>query len=165
MNSSLFSVATFTGDHIVSPRSGLVRITESRYRVITSQLVKHEPVAIPQPNSSTEQSKALSKLEDFTRSSTNGGSDIVPQVAGTLVMTCVSTPEKEDRATLTEPVETEEKGVIARVSTQEQAVCTNPMMVDQSTTTTAAEDQPTIRQLGVTDETDSAGDSGENVLL
>ncbi|CAI8046777.1 von Willebrand factor A domain-containing protein 3B [Geodia barretti] len=160
---SLFSVTTFNGDHVISSRSGLVRITESRYRAITNQLVKH-PIQQPlDPISTTQQ--AIATQETIIKvgcNSTDGGSETASQVASNEATPCSSyhtTLEKRDRGTSTESVETKEKGIIAQVSTQEQAVCTNPQTVDQSTTTsigTAREGKSTTTELRLGDETDSA---------
>ena len=169
---SLFSVTTFNGDHVISSRSGLVRITESRYRAITNQLVKH-PIQQPlDPISTTQQ--AIATQETIIKvgcNSTDGGSETASQVASNEATPCSSyhtTLEKRDRGTSTESVETKEKGIIAQVSTQEQAVCTNPQTVDQSTTTsigTAREGKSTTTELRLGDETDSAESTGDLALI
>ena len=161
----LFSVKTFSGDHIVCPRSGLVRITESRYKVITSQLVvKH----MNQSCTTTQRTISFaSRLEESADNSTDHGSELalVSSSEAIPVSLCHSMPEKEDRATSTEPVETKEKGIIAQVCTEEQAVSTDPQMVDQSTITSMSEsadqDMPTTNQSTLEDETDNAESPGD----
>jgi hypothetical protein len=162
---SLFSVTTFNGDHVVSSRSGLVRITESRYKAITNQLVKQHTNQPLHPISTTQQAIATQETIIQVCSSTDGGSETASEFAGNEATPCSSyhtALEKMDRGTSTESVETKEKGIIAQVSTQEQAVCTNPQTVDQSTTTriggrhAAREGKPSTKELPLEDETDSA---------
>ena len=160
----------------MSSRSGLVRITESRYKAITNQLVKQHTNQPLHPISTTQQAIATQEtiIQVGHCSSTDGGSETASEFAGNEATPCSSyhtALEKMDRGTSTESVETKEKGIIAQVSTQEQAVCTNPQTVDQSTTTriggrhAAREGKPSTKELPLDDETDSAESLGDLALI
>ena len=161
-----FSVTAFDGDHLLSTRSGLVKISESRYKAISGQLGKNPPNldedVMPEEVVSapfmTEQFSINSPDSPASRSKTASvcfGSEVSP------VTSYHSTPEKSDKETSTEPVETEEKGISVWISTQERAVNTGPQMVDQWTITRS----PEHCNLTLEDEIDSAEPAGDQFPL
>ena len=133
---ALFCVTTFCGEQVSCTRSGLEKITESRYRTTCSQIVQCK-----QQNSNHTQSEANTQQEDGNTPVYNDqraeleDSQTPPDSSQLYLDDVTACQEREDRGTITESPDTVERGTIVHVPTQEQAVGTGPLMVDHSTTT------------------------------
>ena len=121
----LFSVTTFAGDQVPCPRSGLVRICQSRYTTICQKLHQH------QTRQASERQAKPEELPEATPDSADSQMNSTTGSSSTELGHC--SPEREERGTCTEPLLTEERGVGVQVCTQEKAVGTGPLMVDKST--------------------------------
>lgn len=131
-------MVTFNGEKIVCTRSGLEKISKSRYEKTCSLIVqcqqqtnKHSQ---PEANACQEKSSTKKPISNYQ---TLNGQDSSPVSSEEEVVVAVRhmIPEREDRATVTESPETVERGTNVCASTQEQAVGTGPQKADQSTST------------------------------
>ena len=138
---ALFTVTTLSGEQVSCNRSGLEKISKSRYLAACSQICHHhqqtsrhtqtEEVATQPSQQHTTPDKEDSH-DRVDSHSMSGNAETEPRVSSHLA----ADPELldgEERAVGLPG--TEERGTSVRVSTREQAVGTGPLMVDHSTVT------------------------------
>lgn len=136
-------MVTFNGEQIVCTRSGLEKISKSRYEKTCSLIVQCQQqtnkYSQPEANACQEKLAEVSTKKPLSNYQTLNGQDSSPvsseEEVAVAVAVCHVIPERKDRATVTESPETVERGTNICTSTQEQAVGTGPQKADQSTST------------------------------
>ena len=158
---ALFTVTTLSGEQVSCNRSGLEKISKSRYLAACSQICHHhqqtsrhtqtEEVATQPSQQHTTPDKEDSH-DRVDSHSMSGNAETEPRVSSHLAADpelldgeegAADLPGTEERAVGLPGTEeravglpgTEERGTRVRVSTREQAVGTGPLMVDHSTVT------------------------------
>lgn len=134
----IFTVVTFNGEQIVCTRSGLEKISKSRYEKTCSLIVqcqqKTNKYSQLEANACQEKSAEVSTKKHISNYQTPNGQDS-SSASSEAVAVCHMIAEREDKATVTESPETVERGTNVCASTQEKAVGTGPQKADQSTST------------------------------
>ena len=163
---ALFSVTTFNGTQISCTRSGLEKISESRYRTTCCHICqqqtsrKMEGTALQEDKNIENQELGNSDIVDLSSNVDHGMAEHETQPGRDDSSSCPSAspvmPETEDRATATDMPETLEKGTSVSVPTCEQAVGTGPQMLDQSTTTEQSTTECRVEATG-NEQVDSQG--------
>ena len=143
---TLFSVTTFNGERVSCTRSGLEKISESRYQTISSRIVHCQHQTSRKMEGSPLQvyeNAGLSENPELSNSDTvdlgnHDKAEQETQLGRNHSNSFCSAPpliEREDRATATDMPEMLEKGTSVSVPIHEQAVGTGPQMLDKSTET------------------------------
>lgn len=161
---AIFTVVTFDGEQIVCSRSGLEKISKSRYQTTCSLIIQCQQQtnqhSQPEVNACQEKSGEVSTKMPTSKTSDGQDRKDSSSEENVAVAVCHMIPEREDRATVTESPETVERGTNVCASTQEQAVGTGPQKVDQSTSTEVPElttEVPVLTTLGEGDTTNKDG--------
>lgn len=145
---TLFSVTTFNGERVSCTRSGLEKISESRYRTTscriahcqqeTSGKMEESPLLVDE-NAGLSESSELGNSDTVDLGDHNRVEQEIQPGRDHSSSYCLAPPlmpEREDRATATDVPEMLEKETSVFVPTHEQAVGTGPQVLDQSTSTT-----------------------------